>query len=484
MQHPEKPYGRDRRARRSPALLELATFGTRVLEWAIATFVGLFSIWFTIDAFDLEPVQQYVEVAWGAGVVYAVVAEFVGCYDLDSRFSLRSGWSRVLGAWVGCCGVMLSLGFLTKVSGDFSRSWTIVWFVSIALALLIARGVSTAILLNLKRRGLFNQRIAIFGCRPQVDRLGRYLQDNSTLTVDLVGWYSSEGAESEYGDVSTANRGNFSNLQSDIRDGRIDQVIIAMPLPPSVDVEDTVGLLAKLPVLIRLAPDLSSFALASRSMVMLGTLPLMTLFERPINGMDQVAKAAEDYVIGLLMLIVFAPLMLIVAIAIRLDSPGPALFLQAREGFNHRPFRIMKFRTMYHGATQHDNIEQARIGDRRVTRIGRILRATSIDELPQLFNVLRGEMSLVGPRPHAPSTKVQGVIFSEATSDYASRHRVKPGITGWAQVNGWRGETDSGDKLFKRVEFDLFYIENWSISFDLYIMIRTVGAVLFSKAAY
>jgi Undecaprenyl-phosphate glucose phosphotransferase len=274
------------------------------------------------------------------------------------------------------------------------------------------------------------------------------------------------------------------NLQSDIRDGRIDQVIIAMPLPASVDVEDTVGLLAKLPVLIRLAPDLSSFALASRSMVMLGTLPLMTLFERPINGMDQVAKAAEDYVIGLLMLIAFAPLMLIVAIAIRLDSPGPALFLQAREGFNHRPFRIMKFRTMYHGATQHDNIEQARIGDRRVTRIGRILRATSIDELPQLFNVLRGEMSLVGPRPHAPSTKVQGVIFSEATSDYASRHRVKPGITGWAQVNGWRGETDSGDKLFKRVEFDLFYIENWSISFDLYIMIRTVGAVLFSKAAY
>ncbi|GAA3707527.1 hypothetical protein GCM10022268_16130 [Sphingomonas cynarae] len=279
-------------------------------------------------------------------------------------------------------------------------------------------------------------------------------------------------------------RGGVAQLLADIRAGRVDQVIVAMPFSTDEELQNVVGRLAMLPVLIRLAPDLSSFTMAGQSMVMLGDLPLMTVFERPINGVDQVVKRAEDLLIGSIILFFAAPFLALVALAIKLDSPGPVFFKQEREGFNHRRFRIWKFRSMRTDMLQYDEVRQAQKGDPRVTRVGRIIRATSIDEVPQLINVVVGNMSLVGPRPHAPSTKVAGVLFSEATQKYAARHRVKPGMTGWAQVNGWRGETDTDEKLLKRVEFDLFYIDHWSVGFDLYIMARTVAAVLFPRSAY
>ncbi len=210
----------------------------------------------------------------------------------------------------------------------------------------------------------------------------------------------------------------------------------------------------------------------------------MTLFERPISGLDAWVKMAEDRVLATLALIVFAVPMLLVALAIRLDSPGPIFFRQPREGFNNRPFRVFKFRSMYHNRAQATEITQASRRDPRITRIGAILRKTSLDELPQLFNVLSGEMSLVGPRPHAPSTRAGGRLFSDVLASYAARHKVKPGITGWAQVCGWRGETDTEEKLVKRFEHDLYYIENWSIWLDFYVLMRTVVALVVPTNAF
>jgi lipopolysaccharide/colanic/teichoic acid biosynthesis glycosyltransferase len=169
---------------------------------------------------------------------------------------------------------------------------------------------------------------------------------------------------------------------------------------------------------------------------------------------------------------------------IKLDSPGPVLFAQQRRGLNSRLFRVYKFRTMYHDMADADCRQQTLRDDPRVTRIGRILRATSLDELPQLFNVLNGDMSLVGPRPHAVATKAAGQLFEDVVREYAARYRVKPGITGWAQVNGWRGETDTVEKIEKRVEFDIYYIENWSIGLDLWILIRTAFLVFRDPRAY
>jgi exopolysaccharide biosynthesis polyprenyl glycosylphosphotransferase len=237
-------------------------------------------------------------------------------------------------------------------------------------------------------------------------------------------------------------------------------------------------------VRIRLAPDLANFAFAHRPLVLLGDMPVITLFERPISGTDAIVKRAEDLLFTSIILFFIWPIMLIAAIAVKLDSPGPVFFRQPREGFNNQRFDVLKFRSMVHDQCETDGVQQATRGDARVTRVGRIIRATSIDELPQLFNVLMGDMSLVGPRPHAPSTRANGRLFHEVVQTYAARHKVKPGITGWAQVCGWRGETDTEEKLVKRLEHDLHYIENWSVPFDIYILFRTVFAVLFPKNAF
>jgi polysaccharide biosynthesis protein PslA len=211
-------------------------------------------------------------------------------------------------------------------------------------------------------------------------------------------------------------------------------------------------------------------------------LPVMTLFERPISGFDQVLKKIEDLLLSGFLILLASPLLLLIAIAVKLDSPGPIFFRQPREGFNNRKFSIWKFRSMRVEEGQTDSIRQAEKGDVRVTRIGRLLRRASLDELPQLFNVLSGEMSLVGPRPHAASTRAGDRLFGDIVATYAARHKVKPGITGWAQVCGWRGETDTEDKLVRRLEHDLYYIENWSVLFDLYVLVRTAPALLSARA--
>ncbi len=474
----------DRRASRTPAMLELAGFFSRLVEGAVVLVVGLLGIWLTYDIFLLQPLDQYVRVAWLSAIAYALVGELTGCYDVDARFTLRVGWTRVLTAWIGSCVAMLTLAFFMKASGTFSRGWTIFWFASVGIGLIAARGVVTVALRSAKRRGVFNQRVAILGSNTQGRRLAQYIAENGVFTIDLVGCYDDHAAFDGVDAGACPHRGGVQTLLADIRAGRVDQVIVAMPYVNDEELQEVIARLSMLPVLIRLAPDLSSFTMAGQTMVMLGDLPLMTLFERPINGVDQIVKRVEDLILGTVILIVAAPFLAIVAIAVKLDSPGPVFFRQEREGFNHRSFYIWKFRSMRTDMLEYKEIRQAQVGDPRVTRVGRIIRATSIDEVPQLFNVIIGNMSLVGPRPHAPSTRVAGVLFSEATQKYAARHRVKPGMTGWAQVNGWRGETDTDEKLLKRVEFDLFYIDHWSVGFDLYIMARTVAAVLFPKSAY
>jgi exopolysaccharide biosynthesis polyprenyl glycosylphosphotransferase len=194
-----------------------------------------------------------------------------------------------------------------------------------------------------------------------------------------------------------------------------------------------------------------------------------------------VIKTVEDYLLASLALLLLSPLLILVAVAIKLDSPGPVFFMQPRLGFNNRRFEIYKFRSMYHCEVPEHRVRQASKGDPRVTRVGRFIRRTSIDELPQLLNVLNGTMSLVGPRPHALSHNEE---FAEQVRGYFARHRVKPGITGWAQVNGFRGETDTVEKIKARVEHDVYYAENWSLLFDLRILLMTTVVVLFQKTAY
>jgi exopolysaccharide biosynthesis polyprenyl glycosylphosphotransferase len=206
----------------------------------------------------------------------------------------------------------------------------------------------------------------------------------------------------------------------------------------------------------------------------LAGLTFLNVIDRPLRDWNWIAKVIEDRVLSALILALISPLLLAVAILIKLDSPGPVFFRQKRYGFNNDLIEVLKFRTMHHAAADVNAEQLTRRNDPRITRIGSFLRRTSIDELPQFLNVLRGEMSIVGPRPHALKAKAGTLLYQEAVKYYDARHRMKPGITGWAQVNGWRGETDTIEQIRKRVEHDLYYIENWSVSLDLRIIAQTI----------
>jgi len=471
--------------RRSPEILPVSSLALRAIEAITVSAVGVGTLILFANTLELDPTDQYLRVALLASVMYALVAELSGCYDVQILFSARSGWTRVLAGWTATIASMLVLAFFMKTSEEFSRSWAIIWFATTAVALCLVRTFGTGWLRRLRRKGVLNQRVVIFGSGTPGERLAHYIRNNSNLMIDLIGFYDDRGAARDGDPISgLPYLGSLDSLIEAIKLGEIDQVIIALSSVSEERLREVVSRLAMLPVLTRLAPYAPDMAFTAHAFVFLGELPLVTLFERPINGLDQVAKRIEDVVLASLLLLMVAPLFLVIAIAIKLDSPGSVFFRQPREGFNHGVFRIWKFRTMRAASLEYDDVRQATQNDARVTRVGRWLRMTSLDEVPQLINVLSGEMSLVGPRPHASSTKIGNARFAEVAQNYAARHRVKPGMTGWAQVNGWRGETDTEEKLFKRIEFDLFYIENWSIGFDLYILVRTFVAVLSARAAY
>ena len=208
------------------------------------------------------------------------------------------------------------------------------------------------------------------------------------------------------------------------------------------------------------------------------------MFDKPLGDWGPLVKAIEDRVIASIALVIFAPIMLLVALAVKIDSKGPVLFRQNRFGLNNELIGVFKFRSMFSNMTDQSAAKLATRNDPRITRVGRFIRRTSLDELPQLFNVLMGDLSLVGPRPHATKASAAGALYENAVQGYFARHKVKPGMTGWAQINGWRGETDTAEKILRRVEHDLHYIENWSLTFDLYILARTPLALLNTERAY
>ncbi len=467
----------------TPALFELSGLAMRLGEVLTLILTAILVGELVLD-FISDPMKRlYTNAVLSAAVFYAGLSEITGVYDVDVRFSIRRAWGRVLTAWFATAMFMVTMGFLFKASEEFSRAWAITWFFAGGAAICATRAATTLWTRRLKLAGAFNQRVAIFGAGPQGERLADYIQGNDKLTIDLIGFFDDRPPDRlDRAKSGLAVRGNLDGLLQAIRMGLVDQVIVALPWSAEARLQEVVARLAITPIRIRLAPDLASFAFAQRPVVMLGDLPVMTLFERPISGFDQLLKKVEDMILGSVVTFLLLPVFALIAIAIKLDSPGPVFFRQPREGFNNRRFSIWKFRSMRVEEAQTDAITQASKDDARVTRVGRILRRSSLDELPQLFNVLSGEMSLVGPRPHAPSTRAGDRLFGEIVATYAARHKVKPGMSGWAQVCGWRGETDTEDKLIRRLEHDLYYIENWSVLFDLYILIRTPVSLVSARA--
>jgi Undecaprenyl-phosphate glucose phosphotransferase len=265
---------------------------------------------------------------------------------------------------------------------------------------------------------------------------------------------------------------------------RVDEIFLALPWTAEARINDILRIVQVVPANIHLCPDVLSHSVINRRLSALDGMPVATMVSKPVSGWGYITKWVLDRSLAFIGLVLLSPLFLIIAILIKIDSRGPVFFRQPRLGFHSKHMLIYKFRSMYHQLSDVSAEQLATRDDPRVTRLGRYLRKFSLDELPQLINVLLGDMSLVGPRPHALKAKAAGHLYHEIVAGYALRHKIKPGITGWAQVSGWRGETDTEEKIIRRVECDLFYMNNWSVLFDLFILLLTIFKAPFHRNAY
>lgn len=366
--------------------------------------------------------------------------------------------------------------FVLKMSDDFSRVWLAAWVGTSAVALCGFRLVAARAAEWLIRSGRLTKNVAVVGANEVGQRLAAKLVQESVGTR-LVGLFD-ERLSRIVRTRGGATVQQLSALDELSRKGRVDEVVIAIPPSASGRIWELSRRYHPFPVSLRvLAPaGYEHFQVLDSSRY--GDIGTFRVMGKPLDEAAVVLKRVEDIVIALLGVLITLPLMLLIALAIKLDSEGPVFFKQRRLGANNLPFDLLKFRSMYVDQADPLGRQLTRADDPRITRIGRLLRRTSMDELPQLINVLRGDMSLVGPRPHPLAANAAGIAYARAISEYPIRHRVKPGITGWAQVNGWRGETTTIEQIRRRVEHDLYYIENWSLTFDLFILGRTVFTVL------
>jgi Undecaprenyl-phosphate glucose phosphotransferase len=378
--------------------------------------------------------------------------------------------------------LLLLVGFATRSLDTTSRTWSLAW-----LGMFFAGIAGTRLLLCqvhkvMTKHSVLREAIAIVGAGPLADRLIAHLESVKDFPVEVVGIYDDRRGRTP--PRCRQATGSVKDLIEKGKSGEIDSVVIALPWSAEARLHGVLRRLKALSVDVHLCPENIAFTLAGSQLSLLGDLPTLAMAKRPLRRWDRVAKRAEDIVLSSIALLVFAPLLAFVALAIKLDSPGPALFRQRRHGFNNAEIEVFKFRTMRTDMGDATGGAQTKRHDPRITRLGGFLRKSSLDELPQLLNVLRGDMSLIGPRPHPVGMKTQELLCHEIVENYAHRHRMKPGISGWAQVNGHRGATDVPEQLLRRVEHDLFYIDNWSLVLDLKIICLTVVNVITSKNAY
>lgn len=403
-----------------------------------------------------------------------------GLYEFDSA---ENRGKRLIKIVVGCwCAflVIVTLAFALKISAEFSRVWLFSWFIASTLLIVLRHSFGHSELHRLTMSGQLSRNVVIVGATELAKGLIKCMENRKNPGVCILGIFEDRKNRGSSDICQYSILGNLDNLIDLAQTHRIDDVIIALPWRAENRLLGIIEKLEVLPICLCLCPDILGYDFVQHRYNYLCGVPVLTVFQKPVcgSGWSFGAKLIEDRLLAALFLFMMLPVMGFIVLCIKLDSPGPVFFRQKRHGFNNQVIDVLKFRTLR--SEQQDDLAKQLVtrNDPRVTRVGRFLRQMSLDELPQLLNVLTGEMSIVGPRPHAPNARAGGRLYKEVVEKYAVRHKVKPGMTGWAQVNGWRGETDTEEKIRKRVEHDLYYIKNWSLTLDLIIIFRTPWALL------
>ncbi len=420
--------------------------------------------------------------AAAASILFYLFGEASGLYRPQRGEPVREELMHLATAWLGVVAMLLLVAFLTKTSAHYSRKMMAAWVVVAPGALWAWRVVLRIMLQEARVRGYNSRAAAIVGVSAVGERLARRIALSPWMGVRLVGFFDDRGIErlEPNNEVQIEVQGGFDALVDKARRREVDMVYIALPPRAEPRINALVRRLADTTASVYLAYDFGGYDLLSARWSSVGEVPVMSVVEDPFHGVDGLVKRLEDIVMAGIILGIIAVPMAVIALAVKLTSRGPVFFRQRRYGLNGEEIRVLKFRTMT-VCEDGNEVVQATRNDKRVTPIGAILRRTSLDELPQFLQVLSGTMSIVGPRPHAVAHNEQ---YRSLIRGYMRRHKVKPGITGWAQVNGWRGETDTVDKMEKRVEFDLEYINRWNLGLDLKIILLTVWTVLRNRNAY
>ena len=418
-----------------------------------------------------------------AAITFTVIGDANGLY----RPTLRSSSGKVeigkiWSSWALTPPLLLTIAFAFKVSDVYSRAVTLLWFALAPVMLSVVRYGTRKLNSELSRRGVATRSVHIVGATKMGALIAQRIIDDPSSGLRVHGYFDDRDLERLHPMPKALGNplGKLDELLDLARKGQVDIVYIALPLRAESRISEIVRRLADSTASVYVVADFLVFDLVHAQWSNVQGLPVVSVFESPFYGVNGWLKRFEDIVLGSLILLLISPAMALIAIGIKLTSAGPVFFRQRRYGLNGEEIRVLKFRTMT-VLEDGPDVKQATKGDQRITRLGAILRRTSLDELPQFINVLSGEMSIVGPRPHAVA---HNEMYRRMIHGYMLRHKVKPGITGWAQVNGWRGETDTLEKMEQRINHDLHYIQNWGLLFDIKIIVKTVVGTGTRQNAY
>jgi putative colanic acid biosysnthesis UDP-glucose lipid carrier transferase len=419
--------------------------------------------------------ENFLDITAQSCIVFLLTSELFnlhrdwrGSWVLKETFEVAYCWLIVT------LGIAFSFAFLINPSPKdqfFALAFSIAGFAFLCLGHASIR----MILRKIRQKQKDFRRVALVGAGELSHKIGEYFMNYPDLAMKPIGVYDDRQKFDKRSHWNVHQKipqvGNFENLLSAVKTGLVDTVLLCLPYKAQERTQDLLNKLADTTVSVYSVHDPQSLAVFKGAWQQFGEFPVTRVFESPFRGLALWLKAGFDTLFSLLLLLLFSPILSVIALLVKLSSPGPIIFKQERYGLKGEKILVWKFRTMSVCENNSHEISQATKGDKRITRIGAFLRSHSLDELPQLFNVLKGEMSLVGPRPHASA---HNEFYRKQIKGYMQRHMVKPGITGWAQVNGWRGETEVLEKMNQRIQYDLEYICNWSFLFDIKILIKTI----------
>ncbi|MEP1442537.1 MAG: undecaprenyl-phosphate glucose phosphotransferase [Hyphomicrobiales bacterium] len=455
-----------------------------IFELILVVLSGALSI-----AFDQSEPFKFISmptgVLFGVTVLFSLLVHALHLDTLRVIRDLPQQLMRIVATWMVCFSTVILSSQMLPELNLFDTRWVTPWFIMGFALVFSFRFFAGFVVKKWTEAGLLERRAIIVGGGEEAEQVILGLERQQNNDIRICGIFDDRTDDRSPDTVAGYPKlGTVPELVEFARSARLDMLIVSLPLTAGGRVRQMLKKLWILPLDIRLSAHTNKMAFKQRAYSYIGAMPFVNLAERPIAGWRFVRKRIFDVIFSILMIVALSPLMAVTAIMIKLDSKGPVFFRQKRHGFNNEVIDVWKFRSMYTDMCDPTAKVVVTKGDPRVTKVGAFIRKTSIDELPQLWNVLKGELSLVGPRPHAVHAHLQDQPWNEVVDGYFARHRVKPGVTGWAQINGWRGEIDNVEKIKKRTDHDLYYIENWSLAFDLYILFQTPLRLMDTKNAY